>query len=80
MRVRGMEGLERLSRPSVASLQAETVKQVLSKLQRIDMFEPPHMHTTMLFIPQHTAPPTIGDTIDLQRPLAQTIIDEVIWV
>ena len=48
--------------------------------QRIDMFEPPHMHTTMLFIPQHTAPPAIGDTIDLQRPLTQTIVDEVIWV
>ena len=38
------------------------------------------MHTTMLFIPQHTDPPAIGDTIDLQRPLTQTIIDEVIWV
>ncbi|MEC8465204.1 MAG: alanine racemase [Actinomycetota bacterium] len=48
--------------------------------QRVDMFEPPHMHTTMLFIPRHTAPPAIGDTIDLQRPLTQTIIDEVIWV
>ena len=44
------------------------------------MFEPPHMHTTMLFIPQHTDPPAISDTIDLQRPLTQTIIDEVIWV
>ena len=48
--------------------------------QRIDMFEPPPMHTTMLFIPQHTDPPAISDTIDLQRPLTQTIIDEVIWV
>tara|TARA_B100002019_G_scaffold265696_1_gene255428 strand:- start:371 stop:487 length:117 start_codon:yes stop_codon:yes gene_type:complete len=38
------------------------------------------MHTTMLFIPQHTAPPAIGDTIDLQRPLTQTIVDKVIWV
>ena len=44
------------------------------------MFEPPHMHTTMLFIPQHTDPPAISDTIDLQRPLTQTIIDEVIWL
>ena len=48
--------------------------------QRVDMFESPHMHTTMLFIPQNTAPPAIGDTIDLQRPLTQTIIDEVVWV
>ena len=48
--------------------------------QRVDMFEPPHMHTTMLFIPQHTAPPAIRDTIDLQRPLTQTFVDEVIWV
>lgn len=48
--------------------------------QRIDMFELPHMHTTMLFIPQHTTPPAVGDTIDLQRPLTQTTVDEVIWV
>jgi alanine racemase len=48
--------------------------------RRIDMFELPHMHTTMLFIPQHTTPPAVGDTIDLQRPLTQTTVDEVIWV
>ena len=47
--------------------------------RRIDMFEPPHMHTTMLFLPEEITPPAIGDHVDLQRPLTQTSVDEVIW-
>jgi len=47
--------------------------------RRIDMFESPHMHTTMLFIPSEIEPPNIADDVDLQRPLTQTSVDEVIW-
>jgi len=46
---------------------------------RVQMFEPPHMHTTMLFFPSNVELPTIGDRLDLQRPLTQTLVDEVIW-
>ncbi len=49
------------------------------KQRRIDMFESPHMHTTMLFIQSDIEPPRIGDALDLQRPLTQTSVDEVIW-
>lgn len=47
--------------------------------QRLDMFEPPHMHTTMLLVQREVDPPEIGEHVDLQRPLTQTAVDEVIW-
>ena len=47
--------------------------------KRLQMFELPHMHTTMLLLPGSVAPPHVGDRVDLQRPLTQTFVDEVIW-
>jgi len=47
--------------------------------ERVHMFEPPHMHTTMLFLPSNAESPNVGDRLDLQRPLTQTLVDEVIW-
>lgn len=48
--------------------------------QRIDLLEPPHMHTSMAFVPAGERCPRPGDWIDLQRPLTQTFVDELRWI
>lgn len=47
--------------------------------QRVDLVEPPHMHTSMGLIPDGRAVPEIGRWVDLQRPLTTTTIDELRW-
>lgn len=47
--------------------------------QRLDLHEPPHMHTAMAFVPLGDPLPVIGDRIDLQRPLTTTLVDEYVW-
>ena len=47
---------------------------------RLAMLEPPHMHTTMLVVPQGSPCPSVGDRVDVQRPLISTLVDEVEWV
>lgn len=47
--------------------------------RRIDLVEPPHMHTSMLYIPFGQKVPDIGEWIDVQRPLTMTIPDEIVW-
>lgn len=47
--------------------------------ERLHLVEPPHMHTSMLFVPAGAAVPSIGDWIDLQRPLTATHVDELRW-
>jgi alanine racemase len=48
--------------------------------RRLALLEPPHMHTTMLFVPASDGPPpVVGDVLDLQRPLITTTVDEVVW-
>jgi hypothetical protein len=37
--------------------------------QRLVLHEPPHMHTTMAFVPSGDALPSVGDSVDIQRPL-----------
>lgn len=48
--------------------------------ERVRLIEPPHMHTSMLFVPAGGATPRVGDWIDLQRPLTMTAVDELRWV
>lgn len=48
--------------------------------KRIDLLEPPHMHTSMAFIPAGERCPKPGDWVDLQRPLIQTMVDELRWI
>lgn len=48
--------------------------------QRIEMIEPPHMHTTMLFVAAGRPCPSIGDRVDVQRPLITTAVDELVWI
>ncbi len=47
---------------------------------RLAMLEPPHMHTTMLLVPHGSPCPSVGDRVDVQRPLISTLVDEVEWV
>jgi alanine racemase len=46
---------------------------------RLELVEPPHMHTSMLLVPTGDSTPVIGDWIDLQRPLTMTAVDELRW-
>lgn len=48
--------------------------------QRIDLVEPPHMHTSMALVAHDAVTPRIGDWVDVQRPLTTTAPDHVEWV
>lgn len=47
---------------------------------RLRLLEPPHMHTSMLFVPAGTQCPTVGDRVEVQRPLITTHVDEIEWM
>jgi alanine racemase len=47
--------------------------------ERLVLHEPPHMHTSMAFVPDGAPLPEIGARIDLQRPLTMTTVDIVEW-
>ncbi len=47
---------------------------------RLTLHEPPHMHTSMAFVPQGDALPAVGDHVDVQRPLHMTAVDEYRWL
>ena len=47
--------------------------------RRLALLEPPHMHTSMVLIPAGEMAPDVGDVVDVQRPLINTIVDEVVW-
>lgn len=47
--------------------------------QRMDLHESPHMHTSMAFVHSSQACPSVGDWVDVQRPLTQTHVDELRW-
>ena len=47
---------------------------------RLGLLEPPHMHTSMTFVPSGEPCPHPGAWVDLQRPLTQTTIDELRWI
>jgi len=48
--------------------------------QRVPLLEGPHMHTSILFVAAGRPLPSIGERIDVQRPLIETMIDELEWV
>lgn len=48
--------------------------------QRIDLVEPPHMHTSMALTRPEQPVPAVGAWVDVQRPLTQTTPDSVEWV
>ena len=47
--------------------------------QRINLHEAPHMHTSMLFIARGRPVPSVGEWIDVQRPLTQVLADVLLW-
>jgi len=47
--------------------------------QRLVLLGPPHMHTSMVYVPVGDPTPRPGDRIDVQRPLISTVVDEVRW-
>lgn len=47
--------------------------------RRLDLLEPPHMHTSMAFVPDGADLPAVGDHVDVQRPLHMTHVDEYVW-
>lgn len=48
--------------------------------RRMALLEPPHMHTSMAFVPVDQPCPVTGDWVDLQRPLTMTTADEIRWI
>lgn len=47
--------------------------------RRLALHEPPHMHTSMAFVPDGDPVPAVGEFLDLQRPLTTTLVDEYDW-
>jgi alanine racemase len=46
--------------------------------RRVPLLEPPHMHTSMLFVAAGEPLPEVGDELDVQRPLTQVWIDRIV--
>ena len=47
--------------------------------RRLALLEPPHMHTSIAFVPSGDPYPVIGERVDVQRPLITTDTDEIVW-
>ena len=47
---------------------------------RVALHEPPHMHVSMVFVPDGDPCPEVGDHVDVQRPLHMTTVDEYRWL
>jgi hypothetical protein len=47
---------------------------------RLALHEPPHMHTSMCFVPAGMPRPDIGERVDVQRPLTMTTVDQFEWL
>lgn len=47
---------------------------------RMSLHEPPHMHTSMAFVPVGDPLPSIGERVDVQRPLHTTTVDVYEWL
>ena len=45
--------------------------------RRLTLVEPPHMHTSMLHVPDGEPLPAAGDRVDVQRPLTRTRVDRI---
>jgi alanine racemase len=47
--------------------------------QRVPLLERPHMHTSMVVVPDGQPCPQVGERMDVQFPLITTAIDELEW-
>jgi alanine racemase len=48
--------------------------------QRLELVEPSHMHTSMVFIPKGEKLPQVGDYVDVQQPLTRVYPDFISWI
>jgi alanine racemase len=48
--------------------------------RRLSLHEPPHMHTSMVFVPAGDPVPDIAGRVDVQRPLTMTTVDVIDWI
>jgi alanine racemase len=46
--------------------------------RRLRLLEPPHMHTSMVFVPEGDPVPDVGDHVDVQHPLTMTLVDRIV--
>lgn len=47
--------------------------------KRLQLLEPSHMHTSMLFVPAGETCPLPGDLVDVQQPLTRVVADTIYW-
>ncbi len=47
--------------------------------RRLSLLEPPHMHTSMVFVANGEPCPGIGEVVDVQRPLISVTPDRIVW-
>jgi len=47
---------------------------------RMPLLERPHMHASLVVVPNGAPCPKVGDQVDVQRPLISTNADELVWV
>lgn len=48
--------------------------------RRLELVEPPHMHTSMVIVPTGAPLPAVGDIVDVQHPLTMVSVDVIDWV
>ena len=46
--------------------------------RRLALVEPPHMHTSMAFVPSGEPVPAVGDSVDVQQPLTYVAVDRIV--
>jgi alanine racemase len=46
--------------------------------RRLRLLEPPHMHTSMVFVTDGEPVPGVGDQVDVQHPLTMTLVDRIV--
>lgn len=47
---------------------------------RLQLLEPSHMHTSMLFVDSKSPCPQIGDLVDVQQSLTRVVVDTILWM
>jgi len=46
---------------------------------RLQLLEPPHMHTSMLLVASDSPCPQVGDLVEVQQPLTRVAVDTIYW-
>lgn len=46
---------------------------------RLHLLESPHMHTSMVFVPEGAEAPLVGEWIDVQQSMTRALVDTITW-